>query len=47
MEAHECIFECVCSVLALDVLVVDVLRNCVVDVQESDGVVGNNSTDEL
>ena len=31
MEAHECIFDCVCSVLTLDVFIIDILWNRVVD----------------
>ena len=26
MEAHECILDCVCSVLTLDVFIIDILR---------------------
>ena len=47
MEAHECIFDCVCSVLTLDVCIIDILWNSVVDVEESYCIVRNYSTNEL
>ena len=44
MEAHECIGELVVE-LALDILVVDILRNRVVNVEKSNSIVACAHTD--
>ena len=44
VEAHECVGESI-VILALDVLVVDVLRNGVVNVEQGYGVAGDASAD--
>ena len=46
MEAHECICKLV-IIFALDVLIVNVLRNRVVDVKQCNSVIGNAKSDVL
>ena len=46
MEAHEGIFQCVVE-FALDALFVHILRNGVVDIQQSYGILADAGSDEL
>ena len=46
MEAHEGVGQLIVK-LAADVLVIDVLRHAVVDVQQGDGVTGGADADVL
>ena len=46
MEAHECIGKLI-IIFALDILIIDVLRNGVVDVKQCNSVIGNAKSDVL
>ena len=47
VESHECIFQCVVCIFSFDVLVVQILRYGVVDVEKSYCIFTYNSSDEL
>ena len=46
MEAHKCIGKLV-IIFALDILIIDVLRNGVVDVKQCNSIIGNAKSDVL
>ena len=46
MEAHECICQFV-IIFSFDIFVIDIFRNRVVDIKQSNSIVGNAKSDVL
>ena len=47
MKSHECILDSVSSVFSFYVFIINILWNCVVNVEQCNDIIRNNSTNEF